>query len=58
MFVPSGGRLAGIVGVADPIKDTTAAAIGGLRAEGLRVVVLTGDDPTTAPWRGSSDSTR
>ncbi|MEZ4281467.1 MAG: heavy metal translocating P-type ATPase [Myxococcota bacterium] len=48
MFVASGGRLAGIVGVADPIKASTAAAIEGLRAAGLRIVVLTGDDPATA----------
>src|SRR5690606_17590374 len=48
MFVGSQGRLAGIVGVADPIKESTEAAIQGLRAEGLRIVVLTGDDRRTA----------
>ncbi|MEZ4331434.1 MAG: heavy metal translocating P-type ATPase [Myxococcota bacterium] len=48
MFVGAQGRLAGIVGVADPIKESTEAAIQGLRAEGLRIVVLTGDDRRTA----------
>jgi Cu+-exporting ATPase len=48
MFVASAGRLAGLVGVADPIKSSTDAAIRGLRAEGMRIVVLTGDNRTTA----------
>jgi Cu+-exporting ATPase len=48
VFVAVDGRLAGLVGVADPIKATTPDAVRGLRAEGLRVVVLTGDDATTA----------
>ena len=48
MFVVSGGRLAGLVGVADPIKASTPDAIRGLRAEGVRVVVLTGDNRRTA----------
>ena len=48
MFVASGGRLAGLVGVADPIKASTPDAIRGLRAEGVRVVVLTGDNRKTA----------
>ncbi|OYV71865.1 MAG: copper-translocating P-type ATPase, partial [Deltaproteobacteria bacterium 21-66-5] len=48
MFVAVGGVLAGIVGVADPIKDTTREAIEALHAEGIRIVMLTGDSRTTA----------
>jgi Cu+-exporting ATPase len=48
MFVAADGALAGLVGVADPIKDTTPDALRALRAEGLRVVMLTGDSRTTA----------
>jgi Cu+-exporting ATPase len=48
VLVAVDGRLAGLLGVADPIKASTPAAVAGLRAEGLRVVVLTGDDRTTA----------
>jgi Cu+-exporting ATPase len=42
------GTLAGLVGVADPIKETTAAAIEALHREGIRIVMLTGDSRTTA----------
>ena len=48
MFVAVDGALAGIIGVADPIKDSTPEAIAALHAEGLRVVMLTGDSETTA----------
>jgi Cu+-exporting ATPase len=48
MFLAVDGRLAGLLGVADPIKESTAEAVAGLHAEGLRVVVLTGDNETTA----------
>lgn len=48
MFVAVDGKLAGLVGVADPIKATTPAAIRGIQAEGMRVVVLTGDNRATA----------
>jgi Cu+-exporting ATPase len=48
MFVVVDGALAGLVGVADPIKDTSSEAIKQLHAEGLRVVMLTGDSRTTA----------
>ena len=47
-FVAAGGHPAGIVAVADPVKETTAAALAGLKAEGIRVVMLTGDNRTTA----------
>jgi Cu+-exporting ATPase len=48
MFVAAGGKLAGLVGVADPIKGTTNEAIRELKRAGLRVVMLTGDSKTTA----------
>jgi Cu+-exporting ATPase len=48
MFVAVDGALAGIVSVADPIKDTTPDAIRRLHAEGVRIVMLTGDSRVTA----------
>ncbi len=48
MFVVVEGRLAGLVSVADPVKDTTPQALKTLRAEGLRIVMITGDDKRTA----------
>jgi Cu+-exporting ATPase len=48
MFLAIDGKLAGLIGVADPIKATTAEAIDGLHAEGLRIVMLTGDSAVTA----------
>jgi Cu+-exporting ATPase len=48
MFVAVEGRAVGLVGVADPIKETTAEAIRQLHEEGLRIVMLTGDNRTTA----------
>jgi len=48
MFVLVDGALAGLIGVADPIKATSADAIRELHAEGLRLVMLTGDSKTTA----------
>jgi len=48
MFVVIDGAVAGLVGVADPIKDSTPDAIAQLHAEGLRIVMLTGDSRTTA----------
>jgi Cu+-exporting ATPase len=48
MFLASDGRVIGLIGVADSLKATTAEAIAALRAEGLRVVMLTGDNETTA----------
>ncbi|HLL24786.1 MAG TPA: heavy metal translocating P-type ATPase [Kofleriaceae bacterium] len=48
MFVGVDGALAGLVGVADPIKDSTREAIEALAAEGLRIVMMTGDSKTTA----------
>jgi Cu+-exporting ATPase len=48
MFVAVDSKLAGLVGVADPIKASTAEAIRALHHEGIRVVMLTGDNRTTA----------
>jgi Cu+-exporting ATPase len=48
MFLALDGELAALLGVADPIKATTAEAIAALHAEGLRIVMLTGDDGVTA----------
>jgi Cu+-exporting ATPase len=48
MFVAVDGTLAGILGVADPIKSTTSEAIEDLHARGLNVIMLTGDNRTTA----------
>ena len=47
-FVAMGGRAAGIVAVADPVKETTLEAVRMLQAEGVHVVMLTGDNRTTA----------
>ncbi|MER6973741.1 copper-translocating P-type ATPase [Nocardioides sp. NPDC000445] len=41
-------RLAGALAIADPIKQTTPAALADLRSQGVRVVMLTGDNPVTA----------
>ncbi len=48
MFVVVDGRAAGLLAVADPIKASTAEAIRALHAEGVRIVMLTGDHRTTA----------
>jgi len=48
MFVAVDGKPAGLIGVADPIKETTAEAIRQLHADGLQVVMITGDNHTTA----------
>ena len=48
MFIAVDGLLAGIVAVADPIKDSTAQAIDALHALGLRVIMATGDNERTA----------
>lgn len=48
VFVAIDGRPAGLLGVADPIKLSTPEAIGLLHKDGLRIVMLTGDNRTTA----------
>jgi P-type Cu+ transporter len=48
VFVGVDGKLAGVIAIADPVKATTAAALQALAADGIRVVMLTGDNRTTA----------
>lgn len=48
VFVALDGHLAGLIGIADPIKQGARAAIDALKAEGLRIVMMTGDNETTA----------
>ncbi len=48
MYLSVDGQLAGLISVADPIKATTLEAIQQLQASGIRIVVLTGDNVTTA----------
>jgi Cu+-exporting ATPase len=48
MFVAVNGKAAGLLGVADPIKETTPEAIRQLHQGGIRIVMLTGDNLTTA----------
>ena len=48
MLVAVDGAMAGLLAVADPVKENAAEALAALRAEGLRLVMLTGDSRTTA----------
>ena len=48
MFVTVDGKVAGLVGVADPIKESTPEAVKQLHEDGIRIVMLTGDSRTTA----------
>ncbi|MCD6031363.1 MAG: heavy metal translocating P-type ATPase, partial [Thermomicrobiales bacterium] len=48
IFVAVDGRLAGAIAIADPVKPTTPEALAALKAERVRVVMLTGDNWTTA----------
>lgn len=48
MFIAIEGQVAGLIGVADPIKASTPQAIQDLHKEGIQVVLLTGDSRTTA----------
>ena len=48
MLVAVDGKAAGLVGVADPIKESTPDAIRELRAAGLKIIMVTGDNKTTA----------
>lgn len=48
IFAAVDGRLAGLLAIADPVKETTEAAIRALQADGIRVVMLTGDNRTSA----------
>ena len=48
IFVGVDGRVAGAIAIADPVKASTPEALAGLKADGIRVVMLTGDNWTTA----------
>jgi Cu+-exporting ATPase len=48
VFIAIDGKAAGVLAIADPIKPTTLEAVRALRAEGVRVVMLTGDNRATA----------
>ena len=48
MFVALDGQAAGIIGVSDPVKESTPATLEALREEGVRIVMLTGDNLATA----------
>lgn len=48
IFVAIDGKLAGVLAIADPIKGTTSEAVRQLKAEGIRLVMMTGDNRTTA----------
>jgi Cu+-exporting ATPase len=48
MFVAADTRPAGLIGVADPIKESTPGAIAALHQDGIRIVMVTGDNRTTA----------
>ena len=48
IFITIDGRAAGVAGIADPIKPTTPEALASLKADGVRVVMLTGDNAATA----------
>ncbi|GLV26969.1 heavy metal translocating P-type ATPase [Sphingobium sp. Cam5-1] len=48
IFVGMDGEAAGIIAIADPVKQTTPEALAALRKEGIRVVMVTGDNKTTA----------
>ncbi len=48
LFAAVDGQAAGVIAIADPVKASTPAALDALRAEGIRIVMLTGDNRTTA----------
>ena len=48
IFIAIDGKAAGVIAIADPVKGTASAALQALRDEGIRVVMLTGDNRTTA----------
>jgi P-type Cu+ transporter len=48
IFVAIGGSIAGVLAIADPVKSSTPVALAALKADGIRVVMLTGDNWTTA----------
>ena len=58
IFIAIDGKLAGLIAIADPLKATTAQALRALKADGISIIMLTGDNRTTAPRsRACSTST-
>ena len=53
MFFAADGKLLGLISVADPVKDTSAAAIQKMKKQGIRMVLLTGDNRAAAEHIGS-----
>ena len=53
MYFAKGGTLLGLISVADPVKETSAAAIQKMRGQGIRTVLLTGDNRAAAEHIGS-----
>ena len=53
VFIAVSGNAVGMIGIADPIKATAAEALNALRSAGIRVVMLTGDNQTTASAIGA-----
>jgi Cu+-exporting ATPase len=53
LFIAIDGKPGGVIAIADPIKATTPAALNSLRADGVRIVMLTGDNKTTAAAVGA-----
>src|SRR5690606_27194096 len=54
IFVAVDGRLAGLLSIADAVKETTPAALEALREAGVRIIMLTGDNVRTAEAVGRS----
>jgi len=48
IYIAIGGQVSGVIAIADPVKESAAPALKALKAEGIRVVMLTGDNRTTA----------
>jgi Cu+-exporting ATPase len=48
IFLAADGKVAGVIAIADPVKQTTPEALAALAAQGIRVIMLTGDNTTTA----------
>ncbi len=53
VFVAVDGKLVGVIGIGDPIKETSAGAIAALHKEGVRIIMLTGDNEQTAKAVGA-----
>ncbi len=54
MFVALGKKVAGLIGVADPVKESARQAVEQLRADGVEIIMATGDNATTAKAVGAA----